>query len=223
MPRAHLMKTAQAILTFGLAVGLAGCLLRAKQPAANTTPPAPQPMAQPQPAAAAQPQPLSIPQTQIELPPPQPVSTEAIAAAQPPDEVTEPPAAPPRGATGTHRGSGGPPAAAPKPETPPPSPPPANPPTPAAAPEPNPRIQEIVPPTEQKRLQDLAEARKKESRQLLEQAGARRLNRREAGLKRSIESFLKLCDQAETKGDMRQAADYADRALTLAKDLQSGR
>ena len=216
------MKIAHIILAFVLAGLLAGCIVGAKQPVAKNIPPPPQPVAKPEPAAE-QPPPLSIPQTQVYLPPPQPVSAEAMAAAQPPDEVAEPPAAPPRGSGGTHRSTSNPPAAAPKPESAPSTPPAANAAAPPAAAESNPRIQEIVPPTEQKRLQDLAEARKKESRQLLDQAASRRLTRRETGLKRSIESFLKLCDQAEATGDMRQAADYADRALTLAKDLQSGR
>jgi hypothetical protein len=215
------MKTAQAILVVVLAGTLAGCVVRAKQ-SANNTPPPPQPAAKTEPVAA-QPQPLSIPQTQVELPPPQRVSAEATAAARPPDEAVEPAAAPvARSTTGTRRSTAA--TTTPHTETPAPTTPPAaNPPAAAAPPETNPRIQEIVSPTEQKRLQDLAEARKKDARQLLDQAGTRKLNRRETGLKRSIESFLKLCDQAEGKGDMRQAADYADRALTLAKDLQSGR
>ncbi|HKE22322.1 MAG TPA: hypothetical protein VKB88_08020 [Bryobacteraceae bacterium] len=214
------MKAAQAILTFVMAGLLAGCVVGAK-PSANNIPPPPQPAAKPEPAAAP-PQPLSIPQTQIELPPPQPVSAEAAAAAQPPDEIAEPPAAPPRGSPGTRRTTVSPPSNAPKPETPTPvTPPPTNPPVPAA--DNNPRIQEIVPASETRRLQDLAEQRKKEIRQLLDQAATRRLNRREAGLRRTIESFLKLSDQAEANGDMRQAADYADKALSLAKDLQSGK
>ena len=212
------MKTAQTILVFVLACLLAGCVLRGKQQTAANVPPPPQPAAKPEPPA---PQvPLSIPQTQVTLPAPQPVSPEAEAAARPPDETVEPATAPPHNAGGTRR-AGPPPISPPKPETAV-TPPPATPPAAAPQPESNPRIQELVPPTEQKHLQDLAEARKKETRQLLDQAATRRLNRHEAGLKKTIESFLKLCDEAEGKGDMRQAAELADRALTFAKDLQNG-
>jgi hypothetical protein len=38
-----------------------------------------------------------------------------------------------------------------------------------------------------------------------------------------VESYLKLSDQAEFKGDMRQASEIAERAWVLMKDLQSGR
>ena len=213
------MRTLRTILVVLLAAMLAGCLVRAKQQTAKNIPPAPQPAVKPEPAAVPA-APLSIPQTQVELPPPQPVNPEALAAAQPPDETPEPPSAPPRTPGGMRRPAGPPPISAPKTE-PAATTPPAVPPTPPA--EPSPRIQEIVPPTEQRRLQDLADAHKRETRQLLDQAAARRLNRRETGIKKTIESYLKLSDQAETQGDMRQASDLAERALTLAKDLESGR
>jgi hypothetical protein len=216
------MKTPQAILLLVLAVALAGCVVRAKQQTAKNIPPPPPPVVKPEPAPA--PAPLSIPQTQIELPPPQPVNPDALAAAQPPGEPVEPPSATPRNATGTRRPQGPPPITPPKNEASAPTAPATVPPsTPAPAAGNSPPIQEIVPVNEQRRLQDLAGARKREIRQLLEQASARHLNRRETGLKKTIESYLKLSDQAETKGDMRQAADLAERALTLAKDLQSGR
>jgi hypothetical protein len=217
------MKTSHAILMLVLAASLAGCVLKGKQQTAKNTPPPPQPVAKPEPAPAA---PLSIPQTQIELPPPQPVNAEALAAAEPPGETVEAPSSAPRNAGGTRRAAGPPPVAPPRTEPAAANAAPATPPAAAPAPAPpleTPRIQEIVPANEQKRLQDLAVARKKETRQLLDQASARRLNHRETGLKKTIESYLKLSDQAEGNGDMRQAADLADRALTLAKDLQSGR
>src|ERR1035437_5854211 len=72
----------QAILAAALAMALAGCAARAKpQLPAAPAPPVPQA------------QPLSVPQTQVELPRPQPFNPDALATAPP---VTgPPPAAPP--------------------------------------------------------------------------------------------------------------------------------
>ena len=84
-------------------------------------------------------------------------------------------------------------------------------------------VQEIVPAGELKRLQDSADALKREVRQWLEQTRVRRLDRRERGVMDNVESFLKLSDQAEAKGDMRQAYELAERAWVLAKDLHGGR
>lgn len=214
------MKIAPTILALMLSFWLAGCSLRAKQQTAKNTPPPPQPV-KPQPPA--QREPLSIPQTQVYLPPPQPISEETLAAAQPPGEPAEPVVTPPaRSGGGRRTPAGPPPVPAPKTEPAPATPPPAAAP-PAAPPEPSTRIQEIVPATEQKRLQELADGRRRESRQLLDQTAGRRLTRHQTSVKKTVESFLKASEQAEAKGDMRQAADLADRALTLAKDLQSGR
>jgi hypothetical protein len=215
------MKTARTILVLTLSFWLAGCVLRGNQQTAKNTPPPPLPAAKPEPAPVRAP--LSIPQTQVELPPPQPIDPEALEAAQPPGEPAEPvvtlPARTPAG--GRRAPAGPPPVPAPRTE-PAATPPPAAAATPAA-PESSPRIQEIVPANEQKRLQELADGRRRESRQLLDQAAGRRLNRHQTSVVKTIESFLKASEQAEAKGDMRQAADLADRALTLAKDLQSAR
>lgn len=218
------MKTARTILVLLLAFWLAGCVLRGKQGTAKNVPPPPQPVVKPQPPAPREP--LSISQTQVELPPPQPVSQEALAAAQPPSEPAEPVVTLPArsGGTGRRTPAGPPPVTPPRTEPPAATttPPPATV-TPPAAPESSTRIQEIVSPTEQKRLQELADGRRRESRQLLDQAATHRPNRHETSVRKTIESFLKASEEAEAKGDMRQAADLADRALTLAKDLQSGR
>lgn len=212
------MKTARAILVLTLSFGLAGCVLRGKQ-AAKTVPPPPPPAPKQEPPAPRAP--LSIPQTQVQLPPPQPIDPEALAAAQEPGEpAAEPPVTVPARTPASVRRPSGPPAVS-TPRSEPAAP--ATPPPATAAPPENARIQEIVPPTEQKRLQELADARRRESRQLLEQAAGHRLTRHQAGVVKTIESFLKASEQAEAKGDTRQAADLADRALTLAKDLQSGR
>jgi hypothetical protein len=88
---------------------------------------------------------------------------------------------------------------------------------------PSPPIQEILSDSEQKRLQEAADTRKREIKQLLEQANSRKLSRHETSVKKTVESYLKLSDQAELKGDMRQASEIAERAWVLMKDLQSGR
>jgi hypothetical protein len=214
------MRTARTILIVLLAAVLAGCVVGAKQRTAQNIPPPPQPAAKPEPPAPA-PTPLSITQTQVELPPPQTPNPDALAAAQAPEDTTEPPSAP-HTTGGTRRGMAGPPPISPSRTEPAAAAPAVTTPS-TPPPEASPRIQEIIPPNEQKHLQELADTRNRETRQLLEQASARKLNHRETGIKKTIESYLKLADQAEAKGDMRQAADFADRALTLAKDLQSGR
>ena len=216
------MKTVRAIMVLLLAFWLAGCVLRGKQQTAKNIPPPPQPVVKPQPPPPREP--LSISQTQVELPPPQPVSQEALDAARASSEPAEPVVTLPArtGGSGRRTPAGPPPVPAPRTEPPAAAtqPPAAAPP---AAPEPSTRLQEIVPPTEPKRLQALADGRRRASRQLIDQAAAHRLNRHQTSVKKTIESFLKASEEAEAKGDMRQAADLADRALTLAKDLQSGR
>lgn len=210
------MRSAQAILVLASALLLTGCLLRPRQPAAKNLPPAPQPVAKAEPAPP--PQPLSIPQTQVELPPPQPVDPDAVAAAElPAGEPVETPSTPPRNPGRRRSAASAPPAPKPEPEVLAP---------PAAAPPPAEnatRIQEILPPDEQKHFQELADNQKREIHQWLDQARARRLTRSEAGRRKTIESLVKLSDQAEALGDMRQASEIAERAWILAKDLQSGR
>lgn len=209
------MRSVQTVLIVIPALFLAGCLLRGKPQPVVATPPPPQPVAKTEPAPP--PQNLSVPQTQVELPPPQPVSPEATAAAQLSGGSSGPSPSPARN-PGTRRvTTGPPPIPTPKPEVstiPPVAPPPA---------EPSKPIQEIVPPEEQKRLQEAADAKKRDTRQALEQIGRRQLNRQDAATKRAIESYLRLSDQAEANGDMRQASEIAERAWVLAKELQGAR
>jgi hypothetical protein len=201
------MRGASCTLVLALAVLLAGCFLQGKQPVARTTPAAPAPAAK----SAAPSQPLSAPQTQVELPPPQPVSDAALAAGEASQEAPEP-ATPPRPV----RRNPGPPAINPaRPETPAP---PAATEEPARAP-----IQEVLSADESKRLQDSAAQCKREIRRLVEQARLRRLNNHELSAVARIEGMVKLSDDAEAKGDMREADALAERALVLAKDLDSER
>jgi hypothetical protein len=190
-------------------------VLRGKQATANATATPAAPVTKP--AAPAPPPSLSTPQTQVQLPPPQPVDPKALAAAEEPEESAETPVAEP-----APRRTVGPPAIVPpKPAEQPAAQQPVAPPAPAE--ETRPPIGEIVSPSEMKRLQDSAEGHKRDIRQLLDQARARGLTPHEQGVVTRIESFVKLSDQAEAKGDMREADALAERGLVLAKDLQGGR
>ncbi len=201
------MRNAAFTPVLALAVLLAGCFLHGKQPVARTTPAAPAPAAK----SASPSQPLSVPQTRVEIPPPQPVSDAALAAGEVSQDAPEP-AAPPRPA----RRSSGPPVISPAhPEAPAP---PAATEEPARAP-----IQEVLSADESKRLQDSAGEHKREIRHLVEQARLRRLNAHELSVVTRIEGLVKLSDDAEAKGDMREADALAERALVLAKDLESER
>src|ERR1019366_115046 len=198
---------ATALLTALLSILLAGCELRGK-PAKSAVPPAaPKPVASAAPAPAPPPA-LSIPQTRVELPKPQPVDPAALETEATPPEPPPAVAAPARSRRAT-------PAARP----PPPAPPPA------ATPPPEPRepVQKIVSPAEVKRLQDQAQARRNEVKQILDRLGRRQLTGTQRNVVATIRNFLTLSGEAENHNDMRQADALAERAQILAKELQSGK
>src|ERR1017187_82011 len=197
----------KALVTALLSILLAGCELRGK-PAKSAVPPAaPKPAVNPAPAPPPPP-PLSIPQTRVELPKPQPVDPAAL-------ETETAPPEPPPAAAAPARSRRAPPATS-QPATP--SPPAATMPT-----EPRETVQEIVSPAESKRLQDQAQARRNEVRQILEQLGRRRVTGNQQSVAATIRNFLALSEEAEKHNDMRQADALAERAQILAKELQSGR
>lgn len=211
------MRRVEAILAVAMALSLTGCVLRGKPRTASALPVLPKPVSLPTPAPPSGP--LSVPQTRVELPPPQPLSADAVASTQPPEEtpITPVPRNPklprPR-----------PPASAPRTETVAPTTPATS--TPAAQPQPAEErapIQEIVPAAELNRLQAEAVKSKQEILQRLEQLRKHRLTRQEQDLKEQVLSFVKLSDQAQRKGDMRKAYDLAVRGLVLAKELFDGR
>jgi|SRR5580704_15199268 hypothetical protein len=196
-----------SIMAVALAIATAGCALSGKpKTTAAAVPPQPQPVAQPKAAPPAEQ--LSVPQTQVQLPPPQPVNPDALTDVQPPEPV-EPAAAP----KPVRRSTAAPPQ--PKPEI-------AAPPTQPAEPE-RPPIQEIVPADERKHYQDSANVHKREIRQLLEQAKARRLTSDQSKMVKRIQAFMAQSDDAEKRGDMRQADALAERGLVLAKELAGGK
>jgi hypothetical protein len=196
------MGRVDGILAVALALSMAGCALRGT-PKTAAVPPQPQPAAQPKPAPP--PEPLSVPQTQVSLPPPQLLNMEALSTPPPAPPVEQPAAPKPVRRTTT--------------VTPPPKPEVVGPAAqPAAEPE-RPPIQEIVPEDERRRFQESADARKRETRQLVEQARAHRLNTDQKKMVTRIQSFVTQSDDAEKHGDMRQADALAERALVLAKEL----
>jgi hypothetical protein len=196
---------ALSIVAVALTISMAGCVLTGKpKTTAAAVPPQPQPPAQPKAAPPAEP--LSIPQTQVQLPPPQPVNQDALTAVPSP-EPAEPPATPkPVRRTAPPQ---------PKPEA-------AAPPVPPAEPE-RPPIQEIVPADERRHNQESADNRKREIRQTLEQAKTRHLTPEQNKTVKRIQSFVAQSDDAEKRGDMRQADALAERGLVLAKELSGGK
>ncbi len=195
---------AKGLLTALLCIVIAGCSLRAKPAKTAVTPAAPKPVAAPAPAPAPA-GPLSIPQTNVELPSPQPVDPAALAT-EAPQPIEAPPAAPPRSRRT------GPPAN----QTVSPAPPAA---TPAV--EPRPAVQEIVTQAEIKRLQEQAQGRRREVKQILDALNRRQLSGAQKDVEATIRSFVTLSEEAEQHGDPRQAVALAERAWILAKELQS--
>lgn len=206
------MKRLEAILAVAMALSLAGCVVHGKPKPVAATPAPPQP----EPTAAAPtppPEPLSIPQTQVKLPPEQPLTSEALQTLQPPEQT------PPATTNANTRPARRPPpqTTTPRTETPPAAAPPVAP--PATAEPARPQVQEMLDPAERNRLQGLADAHKREIRQWLTPPRARRLNKDTVN---RIQSFLKASDDAEQKGDMREANALAERALILMRELQGG-
>jgi hypothetical protein len=199
------MGRVKAILAAGcaiaLALSMAGCAAKKTKNPAILASPAP-----PTAPAALKPvrEPLSIPQTQVQLPPLQPVNLDALDVPATPRPAEPAPAPKPvRRSTTT--------APPPKPEAA----------TPAAQPAEASRapIQEIVPADERRRFQESADARKRETRQLLEQSKAHHLTNDQKKMVTRIQSFVTQSDDAEKRGDMRQADALAERGLVLAKEL----
>jgi len=70
-----------------------------------------------------------------------------------------------------------------------------------------------------KRLQDEADARIQETKQLIANIPQRRQNQ-QRNLVGRIEAFLKQAEEAKGRNDMRQASELAGRALVLARELK---
>ena len=83
-------------------------------------------------------------------------------------------------------------------------------------------MQEIVSPAEAQKMKESAAARKAEVRKTLEQVQAHTLTAEQSNQVKRIQSFLQLSDEAEKRNEVRQADALAERALVLARELQSG-
>lgn len=203
------MKRAHSILILVAIVAVAALTACAPaKPAAASTPPpivtsAPAPSARP----AAPPAPLSIPQTQVTLPPAQPVPDESLDTEQVPAEPA--PAAAP--STRPH----------PRPTTTPTHPDTTPPPTPVAPPVEPERapIQEMLPANEQRTLIANVANKRNEARRVLDELKKRRLTSQQTSDVGRARSFLKQSDDAEKRGDIHQADALAELALILAREL----
>ncbi|HKA01631.1 MAG TPA: hypothetical protein VKE70_34195, partial [Candidatus Solibacter sp.] len=183
------IRTSFGILAVSAVLALAGCAARAKTPAANPAAVKPTTPATPEPRPN-----LSTPQTRAQLPKPQPIDPLAWTVATPaPDPNAGKPAAPtPNRSTAR--------IPVPRTET---APPPAT--TPAEPP--RPQIQEIIPANDLKRLQESAQNRKREVARILEPFD-RRPRSLSGSLKikvQEVRNFVKLSDDFEKRGEMRQA------------------
>jgi len=202
------MMRVEAILAACLALSLTGCVLRGKQPVAKATTPPPVVAPPPPPP----PKPLSTPQTDVQLPAYQPLTPEAVASTFPPEEPP-PPAPAPKPPSRGSRPQG---TTTPKPVEVTPQ----GPPVPAIQEPERPRIQDALDPEEVKRLQDEADGTRREIKQRIDAIQAHRLNRQQNILVKRIRTFVDQSDEAQRRGEVRQAAELAQRALVLAKELQ---
>ncbi len=206
-------------LVLSMALLESACLFagQAKPVTTAVAPPQPAPVAVTKPAPQSTEQ-LSVPQTQVQLPPQQPVP-EAVALPPKPEEPAATPAV---------RPSRRAPAAAPqpKPETPPATAAATPPVTSAAAPPVEAGlapVQEVIPADERKRYQDSADYRKGEIRNLLIKIKSHHLNAEQNREVKRIQSLVAQSDEVEKRGDMRQADALAERGLTLAQGLANGK
>jgi hypothetical protein len=209
------MRAASKITIGVLALLLSACemnLPRAK------TPPAPQPA-----AAKAEPppetppsEPLSIPQTQVQLPQPQPIDPEALAT--PPVTAPSDASASHQSHRATRRGPTQPatspakPEAAETAET-----------TPPAADNTRPRIEPVLPADKRRHLIEEIASRLREVDQMLGRITAKGLSESQKSPAETIRTFVGLARQKLDAGDTQAASGLADRAFFLAQDLERAR
>jgi len=84
------------------------------------------------------------------------------------------------------------------------------------------QVQAILPPEEVKRLQDSLAARKQEVHRVLDPALARKWNAQQTAALSRIQAFLTQSEEAEKRGDWRQADVLSEKAQVLAREFQSG-
>ena len=160
-----------------------------------------------------------MPQTEVQLPPVQPVPENALDMVTATEVQPAPP--PPTRTSNKRRG--------PTPSTPPVAAPPAEQATPPATPPANataspeterPDVHEVLPPNERIRLQNNADSQKRTVRTWLASSKGRKLDSTNNPTVQRIKSLLQTSDEAETKGDMREASELADHAVAYMRELQ---
>jgi hypothetical protein len=80
----------------------------------------------------------------------------------------------------------------------------------------------LLPQAESNRLKNSADAHKRDIRSWLTGSQGRRLNQNDPTVAKLL-SLLQASDDAAEKGDMREASDFADRAVVLMRELQGVR
>jgi len=180
----------------------------AKPPAATPKPNPPAP-----PVDTASDLPISVPQTQVNLPTPQPIQAEALATirpeAPPPPEPVNPTVKPRNSTSRTE----------PRQQVTVPLPPagPAAP--PATPPASRPRIRPVETPAERQRLLAGIGARQKQVQDALARAKNRQLTEAEKSAVERIQAFLEQTEAALKDQDLQQADALSNRALLLCQVL----
>jgi hypothetical protein len=219
------MRFLAALPIFAATLSLSSCILGGgtKTPKTPVVPATLDPNAAAKPVAP--PPPLSSPQTDIQLPPEQTISAEALATIQVAPEPAAPEPAPPAKPPQSKKPA--PVAAAPKPETlaPPtaetPPPVPAGPATPSVTPEEQPRLQPVYSEEEKRRILAELEKRRNETENLLR--GFSRASGDQKIAVDRVRSFMSVAEDAAKRGDLHSADAFSMRALVLARELVSGR
>jgi len=218
IPDTRLMSRITIVAIMCIAVPFTGCVLR-RASASKTAPPTPAPQAPAAPAYdAAQDGPYSVPQTNVRLPSPQPISPEAIASLKDPGQPqTAAPAKPAQGASQAHvnapvHTAAPPPIAAPATEQ--------QQPPPAAAP-PRQTIRPVESTRERRRQLTDIQGRLRNVEDSISRVERRELSDDEKNSLARVRSFLEQARQALSRKDLQQADALASRALIIVRDLSS--
>ena len=216
------MRFLAAIPILAALLALSSCILSgSKTPKTPVVPAALDPNAG-KPTAPAPP--LSSPQTDIQLPPAQAISPEALASIQVVPETPAPEPPPPPKAPGSKKPVANPPKPEPSTaETPIPAPPPAGPVTPVVPPEEQPRLQPMYSEEEKRRISAELEKRRNETDGLLRVMNQNRMSAEQRASVDRVRSFMNVAEDAAKRGDLHSADAFSMRAVVLARELASGR
>ncbi len=191
------------------------CAIRTVKAAKNQPPPAAAAAAKTPATETATAEPVSIPQTQVVLPPPQPIQAEALAPAPP-----ELPPAQPK------------PTATPKPQVPaaarteartPTAPAGPPPPPPSTTPATRRRIRPVESEANLKRMQDEIQGRQRQALDLVAKAKSRPMSDQDKITIDRIQAFLDQTTSALKEKDLQQAEALSNRALLLCHELSPER